>query len=219
MRKPDRDLFRALDIHTVIDFRSTREREQRPSRLPQSGDVQVISLPMLDPVRSTMAQEFRSRLVSRDFRDFDPSETITGMYRGLAIDCTDLLRSFVHTVLQAEGKPLLWHCTAGKDRAGLASAILLRLLGVPQETVIEDYMLSAEHADRKRVLMFLLRLVRGREGRDIIQPLLTVHREWIEAAFRSIDDRWGSFEEYSVKGLDLSPVDIAQLGRLYLQGT
>jgi protein-tyrosine phosphatase len=219
MRKPDLELFRSLDIHTVVDFRSPGEKKRKPNRLPRFHDIRTVSLPMLDPVHSSMAQEFRSRLISRDYRGFDPLESITRMYQSFATECSKQYQRFVHTVLEAQGQPVLWHCTAGKDRAGFAAAILLRLLDVPQETVIEDYMLSADYADRKELVIFLLKLARGQKGLSVIQPLLTVHRKWIEASFRAIDDRWGSFAEYTDQALALSLDDIAQLQRLLLDTT
>ena len=216
MRKPDLELFRSLNIRTVVDFRSPQERKRKPNRLHRFHDVRTLHLPMLDPVKSSMAREFRSRLVHRDYRGFDPFENITQMYQSFALECDRQYKRFIHAVLEARGRPLLWHCTAGKDRAGFAAAILLRVLGVPQETIVEDYMLSAGHADRKQVLMFLLKLARGENGVRVIQPLLTVHQKWIEASFRAIDDRWGSFAEYSAQALALSLNDMAQLQRLLL---
>ena len=163
-----------------------------------------------------MDKEVRARLRSGDLDRFDAHNNMVQMYQGLAQECTEQYRDFVSTVLQTQGQPVLWHCTAGKDRAGFAAAILLRLLGVPQETVVEDYMLSADYADRRQFAMFLLQLFRGRKGASVIQPLLTVQREWIEASFEAIDDRWGSFDQYSAQALALSPGDIVQLRRLLL---
>ena len=64
-------------------------------------------------------------------------------------------------LLEAKGQPLLFHCTAGKDRTGFAAAITLRLLGVPEETILEDYLLSNDYTRWLRwMILTYLRLSR-----------------------------------------------------------
>jgi len=106
----------------------------------------------------------------------------------------------------------------GKDRAGLAAAILLRLLGVQHDAMVKDYLLSAKYADQRRSLIMLLRLTRGKEVAENVQTFMRVQKEWIEAAFRTIDLHWGSFETYSHDALKLSGEQINQLRDNLLDG-
>ena len=137
-------------------------------------------------------------------------------YESFATKNVGQYKDFVHALLAAQGRPVLWHCTSGKDRTGFAAAILLRILGVQQNIVIEDYLLSQQYVDRNRRLIFLLWLTRGREVASNIQKFFLVREEWIQAAFQSIDEGWGNLENFSHEALDLSKEQIDQLRHFYL---
>ena len=217
-KSADLKRFESLNIHTVIDFRSDHEREKDPNRLPASNNIRTRSLPILDPSTSSWANELRAAIQNKNFQNFDPFEKMGEWYQDLAAENVDQYKCFIHAVIEAQGAPVLWHCTAGKDRTGLAAAILLRLLGVRQEAVVKDYLLSAKYADKRRPLLLLLRLTRGKEVAENVHMFMRVQKEWIEAAFQSIDDHWGSFETYSHEALDLSGEQINQLRQNLLDG-
>ena len=208
----------SLNIHTVIDFRSEQEREKDPNRLPTSNNIRTRSLPILDPSTSSWANELRAAIQNKNFQNFDPIEKMGEWYQELAVENVDQYKCFIHAVIEAHGAPVLWHCTAGKDRTGLAAAILLRLLGVQQDVVVKDYLLSEKYASKRRPLLLLLRLTRGKEVAENVQMFMQVQKEWIEAAFQSIDDHWGSFEKYSFEALNLSGEQINQLRQNLLEG-
>ncbi len=106
----------------------------------------------------------------------------------------------------------MFHCTAGKDRTGFAAAILLRILGVPQETVMQDYMLSRSYALEARSRdVFILRLTKGKETAGIVEKLSGVEAAYLQAAFETIDAEYGSFENYVRDGLGLDDTEVAAL--------
>ena len=134
-----------------------------------------------------------------------------GWYQELAVGHVIPYRQFIQGVLNAQGAPVLWHCTAGKDRTGFAAAILLRILGVSQDIVEDDYLLSAKYADQRKVLIWMLRLSRGKEAAETIQTFFQVQKEWIRAAFQAINAHWGDFESYSYEALGLTASQVSQL--------
>lgn len=207
----DLDLFKSLNIDTVIDLRSEYERKRDPNRLPRKNPPEVLELSILDEANAVMNKEIRKRIDARSYGDLDSSVLMGDAYRQFAVDFLPEFRQVVHTVLNAEGRPVLWHCTAGKDRTGFAAAVLLRLLGVDQEIVMQDYMLSSQHVTAMRKRMLLLRLLKGRGAVDLIRPLLFVHEEWLEGSFEAIDEEWGTFEQYAHEGLVLTDADIDRL--------
>ncbi|MDR0656891.1 MAG: tyrosine-protein phosphatase [Treponema sp.] len=102
---------------------------------------------------------------------------------------------FFQTLKNEANFPLIFHCSAGKDRTGFAAALLLSLLGVDREIVINDYLISAENVKEKYAPY--VELIKQRTGgKGDIEPLVTVKREYIEAAFARIDDEWGGIENY-----------------------
>jgi protein-tyrosine phosphatase len=132
--------------------------------------------------------------------------------RQFASTFTPQFRQFIHAVRDAGGEPLVWHCSAGKDRTGFAAAILLRILGVPQEVVLADYMESKTHAleARQRDLL-MIRVFSGQEAAEKMTVMMGVEKPWLEAAFNTIDRQWGDFDSYVQVGLELAEADIENL--------
>jgi protein-tyrosine phosphatase len=208
----DLQSLQKLNIDTLIDFRSASEKEAEPNRLPEPTTIKVVEIPTLDDGNQAMVEEIMGRIERSDFDGFDPNELMLEGNRQFASTFTPQFRQFIHTVVEANGAPVVWHCSAGKDRTGFASAILLRILGVPQDVVMQDYMASKENAlDARRSQIMLLRLFKGDEAADKLSVMLGVDQAWLQAAFEQIDDTWGSFDNYVHSGLELSDADIAQL--------
>lgn len=216
MTSADKQRFAALQIDRLIDFRSRIEKERDPNNLPDNHGIRIVNLPMLDDANSELITGVPERVRNNDFEDFNPVALMRETYRQVPVNFIDEYRQFVHAVMDAEGKPVLWHCTAGKDRTGFASAVMLRLLGVDVETAIQDYLLSAEHVNRHRWSLLLLRFMRGKTAVEMVKPLMKVHEEWIRASFQTIDDRWGGFVEYRQQALGLSDDNVQQLRDWYL---
>ena len=111
--------------------------------------------------------------------------------------------------------PALFHCTTGKDRTGWASAALLTLLGVPQKTVMSDYLRSNEN-----ILPFYAgtidRWVQAGGDRAILEALYGVRREYLEASFDEMRKTYGSIESYFSQGLGIDAAGQKALKDLYL---
>jgi protein tyrosine/serine phosphatase len=91
-------------------------------------------------------------------------------------------------------------------------------LGVRQNIVEEDYLLSAKFTEKRKTLIWMLRLSRGKEAAETVQTFFQVQKEWIKAAFQAIDTRWGNFETYSYDALGLTASQISQLKDQLLEG-
>lgn len=210
----DTDLrnLQQLNLVTLIDFRSSAEKEEEPNRLPDPTGFSVVEIPTLDDGNKALVGEVMERIDSGNFEGFDPNLAMIKANRQFASTFTPQFRQFIHTVLDADGAPVIWHCSAGKDRTGFAAAILLRILGVPRDVVMQDYMASKEHAlAARRSQLLLLRVFKGEEAADKLEIMMGVEQAWLEAAFEEINARWGSFDNYVSEGLQLSSADVARL--------
>lgn len=200
-----------LGLAAMVDFRSAAEKEEEPDRLPEPPGFEVVEIPTLDD-GNKMVVEIMERIKSGDFSDMDPDQMMLDANRQFASTFTPQYRQFVRTVQETNGAPILWHCSAGKDRAGFAAAILLRILGVPEDIVLQDYMASREHAlEARKTQLTLLRLFSGQEAADKMTTLMGVEEDWLRAGFAEIDASWGSFDNYVREGLGLSHENIEQL--------
>lgn len=216
--KADLQGLQQLQLATLIDFRSGGEKEEEPNQLPQPASFTVVEIPTLDEGNKALVGEVMERVESGNFDGFDPDQFMLTANRQFATEFTPQFRQFIHTVLDAGGKPVAWHCSAGKDRTGFASAILLRVLGVPQETVMRDYMESKQHAlEARKNQLLLLRVFKGEEAADKLAIMMGVEEAWLLAAFEEIDARWGSFDNYVSEGLQLTDRDIAKLRNQLLE--
>jgi protein-tyrosine phosphatase len=152
-------LFKDMGIKTVVDFRSenrvvdsnlivSTERSQAPDRLPpgvavwdkSGGNSTAIPESIVVPAYE---------VIMRDAVTYpDVSAVITKVAEGYKNLVTDgrsqaAYKSFFDALLASNGEPVLYHCSAGKDRAGVATALLLKALGVSDDDIIANYMLSA----------------------------------------------------------------------------
>ena len=210
--RADQGVLAELGLTTLVDFRSAAEKEGEPNQLPQPPPFEVVTIPTLDGGDNSVAEEIIARLESGDFSGFEPDSFMITANRQFASTFTPNYREFMQVILSAGGEPVVWHCSAGKDRTGFAAAILLRTLGVPMDTVMLDYLASLEPAQAARSReMTLLRLFKGDEIADKLSVLLGVDRTWLEAAFEQIDSDWGSFDNYVSNALELTPEDVELL--------
>jgi len=210
----DADLegLKTLGLTHLIDFRSAPEKEEEPNRLPQPTPFEVTEIPTLDDGNEAMIGEIMERIESGNFEGFDPHETMIEGNRQFASEFTPQFRQFINIVLDADGSPVVWHCSAGKDRAGFAAAILLRILGVAPDLVMQDYMASKKNSlEARRSQLLMLRLFKGKEAAQKLEVLMGVEEEWLAAGFDQIDKQWGSFDNYVRQALQLSEEDIARL--------
>ena len=106
-----------------------------------------------------------------------------------------------------------------KDRTGWATAVILTLLGVPRETVMEDYLFSNAYLHAKNEVI-LGQLARSSSPikPEYLEAALTVRREYLESAFAEVERKYGSFDAYVRDGLGLSQADITALRGRYLTG-
>jgi protein-tyrosine phosphatase len=106
---------------------------------------------------------------------------------------------------RSENLPTVVHCTAGKDRTGFASALLLLALGVPQETVFEDYLLTNYY--RQNFFRFVLRWIPlysfFRTDPEDLLPLLEARRAYLQISFDEMVERYGSIDGYLEQALGL----------------
>lgn len=200
----------ALGLKLVCDFRGKDEKAEAPDRLPKINPPQVAELEI-----SVGAVDLREKILSGDLDGFDLIEA----NRQFAKKYVDQYAALFDRILLEENQPVLVHCTGGKDRAGYASALILRTLGVPLETVFEDFLLTnhytANRIDSGVRVVRVLSLFRADEAK--LRALMGVERANLEAAFAGVDEKWGSFEAYRRKGLGVSDAEIVAFRELALE--
>lgn len=135
LTEADLAVLEGLGLRTVCDLRGERERERAPSRLPDPGP-EVVPL----PIEPTVGAALRDILARAEATGEDVVGLLARAYQAYATAKLPQYRALMALVARPERRPLVFHCSAGKDRTGFGAALLLTALGVPRETVIEDYL-------------------------------------------------------------------------------
>lgn len=119
-------------------------------------------------------------------------------------------------LLDRDRVPALFHCTTGKDRTGWAAAALLSLLGVPKETIYEDYLRSNDY-----ILPMYQEVIDGFASaggeKEIPLAILGVRKEYLDAAFDEMEKNYGSIEKYFSEGLGIDAEQQQALKGVYLR--
>lgn len=133
--------------------------------------------------------------------------------------CVKQYAKFIDVILQHKDGAILWHCSAGKDRAGVGTALLLSILGVSEEEIREDFMRSNRYLEPELHYMERLLEAQGKDSLEAVerlQMLFTVKEAYIDAVFRGIRETYGSLEQFFRKELYLTQKSVEVLRDKYL---
>ncbi len=201
--------LKKLDIRLVCDFRISRDVEEKPDTLPDDGSIEHLHLPVTHGRfdTSVIAEKIKSNET-----DWLNDEFMIEGYRKNIDDFADAWGTVINRLADPESRPLVFHCTAGKDRAGTCSALVLLALGIPEKTVIYDYELSNIFLTGwvKEVNEKILEIGMDPEQ---LKPFLFAPREYILALIDHIKSKYGSAEEYLVTCAGVKKETIEKLRR------
>jgi len=207
-------LVSELDIETVHDLRSVEERQTDPTAWTGPDAPRIVAHDY-DMDLSAMGALFQGTLTEERARD-----AFASMYPSMLEQQRPQERALFENLLEGDGATL-YHCTAGKDRTGLATALILSALGVPRETILYDYELSNRYFTGG---------IAAREGSasaanaafaqlppEVIAVFMGVDARYLREVFAQIDRRYGSVEAYLDQELDVDAADIERLRSLYTE--
>jgi len=199
----DIEVLRGLGLRSAFDFRGAEERVEASCGL---AGIAVHSL----PVEPTVVAALRARRAQGvALSSADALDVMRDSYRNYVRENTPSFRAlFAH--LAEDRAPLVIHCTAGKDRTGFACALILHALGVPDEVISEDYLLTNRLYRRDPSASSDL-------PEDVRQVLGTVQSSFLAAAFDVINDDYGDLESYFSQGLGLGAQQRGSLEARYLE--
>lgn len=203
----DIDELRARGIRVVCDLRSGPERIAAPDHWLDSAGIASWGHPPTEEVGDSLAL-LQACLVSAA----QTRAVMTEAYRHMPFVQTVALAAVFGNLTRGEA-PLLFHCSAGKDRSGGTAALLLLALGVPREAVVEDYLLSNLEFDGL-CRDFLLNPRHAAAHHDASRawlPLIDSHPGYIEALLDAVFARHGSIEGYLAAELGVGAAELDAL--------
>lgn len=223
----DKDAIAALGIRKSIDFRSRMEHEDKPD--PVIPLVKNVYLPIIEDVRMGIthghAENTHLGQLLMGGADIDAAFVdayMQEMYRKFVNDpfANGQYARFVDEVIESAlaNEGVFWHCTAGKDRAGFATVIVLEALGVSRETIAADYLSTNDYLSdfRARMMDHFADRFASDGARDAFAHFFSADASYLEAAYDEAASLYGSFQAYLAKAIDVDESKTAKLRSLLL---
>lgn len=197
--------LKAMHVRLVCDFRSEQERSARPDREVGPGSVERLDLAVAQ--EGADPSTIRNRIRTGGIAALELEGLMLRAYRSFVTDYSPVWRSMFERIANPAFRPTVVHCTAGKDRTGFASALVLLALGVPEEIVFEDYLLTNHYQEdfRRMVLRWVPLYSLFRTEPEDLLPLLEARSEYLQASLDTIDAEYGSVDVYLEQALGLGP--------------
>jgi protein-tyrosine phosphatase len=197
----DQVLLKELGIRTVVDLRRQEERDEALDRVDHPG-VEHIWMPVMAEAADVVS--LRRSLERGEMSAHQAHDFLVLANRQFVEVFSQVFSEFLHLLLEPEKYPLVFHCSAGKDRAGYAAAMSLFAIGASEETVLHDY-LATNHCNANYV-DGLVDGVNDMPGIDVsgdaLRMLMQVRPEFLGEALGIISREHGGIHAYLERELD-----------------
>jgi protein-tyrosine phosphatase len=211
----DAAAFARLGIRSVYDLRTQAERGQQPNKVPpgteyvvldilkdssQAGAAQLLAV-LADPAaaEAMLGDGKAVNLFKDSYRELITLPSALAGYRQL-----------FSAIAEDERTPALFHCTTGKDRTGWAAAAILLLLGVSNDDVFADYLLTNDQLlPALQPVLDQFKSIGG--DPELLKPVAGVQREYLETALDEMQSRYKTIDGYFSQGLALETATIGKL--------
>ena len=192
-----------IGLARAFDFRGVNERAATPYELPGVAQHTL-------PIEPTVVQSLQAIVAAgRRLTAHEAMAVMEETYRWFVHHNAHRFAELFRHLLEHDA-PLVFHCTAGKDRTGFAAALLLLALGVPRELVMQDYLLTNEVFEQPPF---------GPDDpmAEARAVLWRVRQDFLDSALQAVDDDHGGIERYLGQRLGLSRTALDELAQRYLQ--
>lgn len=212
----DFPILTELDIRTVCDLRRSEEKQRSPSRWVHHSTTHFIHTPLF------LAQDgsggIRQQAVALNNANTS-RQIMLDLYRKMVTDkhALDQMQRIFQLLTVIEGLPVLIHCSGGKDRTGVVCALILALLEVPQEQIVDDYMLSYElftrtvDLNRQSDAQVYDSTTTEPLSPEVLLPIYAVDPDYLHSSFSAITELYGSLEGFYTSALNLTEKEICAI--------
>ena len=222
--KLTRSYLENTGVTTVVDMRIERERLDYPDSVLKGARQVILPLVITEAAGITYTKSLttvwrkESKRIATEFGSADAY--MQDVYERILFDerSQKTLKEFFDCVI-ADENCILWHCSAGKDRTGISAMLLEGVLGVDEELIIKDYVISNKFQRNKRTLQKfgLWVLPVSRNFKRVLYALMIAKPTYIRHAIEKIKQRYGGIVEYCKQALGLTEKDIEFLKDKYLE--
>ncbi|MFT4056602.1 MAG: tyrosine-protein phosphatase [Novosphingobium sp.] len=201
----DLDRIAALRLVSVFDLRTSRERAVHPCRRPQGFAAKVF---VAADAQLGHAPHLVAAKTARQRTPQSTREGLTRTYRNICFrpELQAMIRDWLTELARGEG-PILVNCMAGKDRTGIAVAMLHAALGLHRDDIMADYLLTNTAGDVEARIAFgaaAIKAITGQVDDAVLRVLMGVEIEYLQAAWMAVEEHYGTLDVYLEEALGLT---------------
>lgn len=195
-----------LGIKEIIDLRNSGEITQKPDRLPQNVLYKNFSA---FEDKGDQLDQARKLVLKGKVKEAEAEERMLSFYRNYPLENTEIIKEIIHEILDSEN-PVLYHCTAGKDRTGIITALILKILNFDDDEIYNNYLLSNNY--RESMINKRLRLAKNlhflfpKMDLKVLEKLSWVEKPYLDAMFREVEKKYGSVDLYIENVLEIGEI-------------
>ena len=210
----DLDVVADLGIKLVIDFRVDREVDEFPSRLVDHPQVRCQRLPIGgDEVEGRSIMEV---IKAGELRTYSV-EDMAGTYERLLEEFGPVFGEVITHAASPANHPMVFHCTAGKDRTGLMAMLLLGALGVSDDDIVTDYELTTQYRSNRRLAILGPEIEKAGVDLETVRPYLTAFAPVMVATIERLHRDYGSIEAFLLARAQLDSSTLSDLREILLE--
>lgn len=211
----DMQYVRRLGLTLICDFRQVVEQQLEPTQLAGENSPILASLPVTPGSSASFLENLHNGIIAVE----DSAGFMEEINRDFVINQMPRYAEMFQLLLAGD-QQLLIHCASGKDRTGVGAALILDVLGVSEETIVNDYLLTNTYLPIDKEIERLSKEFTDHTGAaisaEVLRPMLEVRPEYIRACFEEIKRRYESKEHFYESALSLDASRVAHLKDRYL---
>ena len=214
LNKEDIITFETLNPYAVVDFRDPKEINKAPDNLSKGLIDKYISLPIS---ASTLGRMVAQKSVEGDtMKTYE--KVMEESYKLYVNNHQHVWKEFLNILLNSNNKPVIFHCSAGKDRTGIASFIIQRILNNSMELIYKNYLLSNQLLTTQAATAEQTTSSSNDDllvTETMLNVLSKVKKTYLLSAINEIENKYQTLENYIIEGLNFDKNKIDQLKRQY----
>lgn len=207
LTEDDLEKLKGLKIKTIVDFRSEKEKTKSPDKIPDHSSVNYVHL----PIKSGEFDYITAlNILTKNESEWPDHDFMMQNYLNYVDQCSGQWRTVLDLLAEEKNLPLLFHCTAGKDRTGACAAIILSMLSVAESDIVDDHQASNLFIEPIAV-QIRSRLRDQGINADKLEPFLSAPKNAILEFLNLINSRYGSILSYLTDELSMTQTKIEQI--------
>jgi len=217
LTKHDLEVISKIGLKRIYDLRNKEEQQDDPNELPLGHAIKQISVPFaFAPLDETV---MRSRILKGQVEEGDNAKLMLESYKVYSLDYQEQIGNIIRGLADSGELPTLIHCIHGKDRTGLVVAMILEILRIPEDVIMQDYLLSNLFWESETKRLSNLAYIGSffRTPASEVRSLMEARPEYLDVTSEQILKHYGSEENYIREGLKLDDATVEKIRNTLLE--